>query len=97
MTLLKNCHFLKLFLQISESLDSLGLLPLFQVLKSLDLPETPAAMSGKRGDVARQMAKIRKIIKKDIFVGFDIGPDPRNKSRNVIYLDVPSSSSPLPR
>ncbi|XP_043288192.1 endothelin-converting enzyme homolog [Venturia canescens] len=80
----------------TESLDSLGLLPLFQTLKDLDLPATPAAMSGKRGNVVQQMARVRKVMKKDVFVGFDVGPDPRNKSRNIIYLDMPSSSSPLP-
>ena len=71
--------------------------PIFRMLEELDLPQVPAALTGKTGNLVQLMAKVRRILGKDIFFGIDVGPDPRNKTRNVIFLDLPNTGSPLPR
>ncbi|XP_024945787.1 neprilysin-1 isoform X2 [Cephus cinctus] len=79
-----------------DSMNSLGLSPLFDLLEDLGLPRIPAAFSGGTGNFLVQMARVKKKLGRDIFFGLEIYLDPRNKSRNVIILDTPDTSSPLP-
>lgn len=74
----------------------MGLAPLFDVLKELDLPPVPAAITKKTGDYVEQIARVKKILGKDVFFRFDIMPDPRNTSNNIMFLDTLILDNPLP-
>ncbi|XP_034942864.1 endothelin-converting enzyme homolog isoform X2 [Chelonus insularis] len=80
----------------TKALDSLGLEPLFDLLSELDLPTIPAMMGETSGNFVQKIARVRKILGKDVFIGFNIIPNPKNRSKNVIILDTPSVLSPLP-
>lgn len=77
-------------------MDDQGLTPLLNLLKTLDLPQIPAALGHKDGNFVNKMAKVKKFLGKDVFIGIDVIPDPRNRSKNVIIIDTPSAISPLP-
>ncbi|XP_025157578.1 neprilysin-11 isoform X2 [Harpegnathos saltator] len=79
-----------------QAMDELGLSPLFDLLTLLDIPLIPAMLSNKTGDYVEQMANLKRILGRDIFFGLEVMPDPRNKSRNVIFLDTPDTTSPFP-
>ncbi|CAG5098011.1 Similar to Endothelin-converting enzyme homolog (Locusta migratoria) [Cotesia congregata] len=78
------------------ALDTLGLSPMLSLLEDLGLPRVPPAMGHKSEDFVKVAARARRILGEEIFIGFDVIPDPLNGSRKIILLDVPSSSSPLP-
>ncbi|XP_020709733.2 neprilysin-1 isoform X2 [Athalia rosae] len=78
------------------TLNDLGLLPLQRLLEHLDLPEIPAIFSGTTGNYMGQLARVKRTLGKDIFFGLDIFPDPKNKTRNIMMLGAPSTTSPLP-
>ncbi|XP_076763055.1 M13 family metallopeptidase neprilysin 5 [Xylocopa sonorina] len=81
----------------AHSVDELGLTPLFELLRELDLPSVPAAFTKKtNSSYIEQMARVKKILGRDIFFGFDVIPDPRNTSKNIMLFDTPITSSPLP-
>ncbi|XP_043461753.1 endothelin-converting enzyme homolog isoform X2 [Leptopilina heterotoma] len=88
-TLYKSCMDL-------DSINAWGLVPLLSLLKELDLPQIPAAFTKKKTNFVRQMARVKRILGKDIFFGMDVYPDPRNKSRNTIILDTPTTETPFP-
>lgn len=75
----------------------MGLAPLFDILKELDLPPVPAAITKKTGDYVEQIARVKKILGKDVFFRFDIMPDPRNTSNNIMFLDTLILDNPLPK
>ncbi|XP_020284436.1 endothelin-converting enzyme 1-like isoform X2 [Pseudomyrmex gracilis] len=80
----------------TRSMNELDLSPLIDLLELLNLPMIPAALTNKTDNYIEQSAKVKRILGRDIFFGFDIMPDPRNNSRNVLYLDVPEQGSPFP-
>ncbi|KAK2582464.1 hypothetical protein KPH14_004770 [Odynerus spinipes] len=79
-----------------EAMNELGLSPLFELLETLNLPPTPAALTKKTRNYIEQMARIKRILGMDVLFGLDVLPDPRNRSKNVILLDTPITSSPFP-
>ncbi|KAL2723788.1 endothelin-converting enzyme isoform X3, partial [Vespula maculifrons] len=79
-----------------ESLNELGLSSLFELLELLNLPSTPAALTKKTRNYIDQMARVKRILGRDVLVGLDVLPDPRNGSKNVILLDTPIMGSPFP-
>ncbi|XP_026672989.1 neprilysin-11-like, partial [Ceratina calcarata] len=79
-----------------HTMNELGLAPVFELLEELGLPPIPAAFTKKTGNYIEQMAMVKKILGRDLFFGLDITPDPRNTSKNVIVLDTPLTSNPLP-
>lgn len=78
-------------------MDELGVAPLFDLFEELNIPSIPAAFTKKTTDYIEQMARVKKVLGRDIFFGFDIIPDPRNTSNNIMVLDTPITSSPLPK
>ena len=72
-------------------------MPLLSLLKELDLPQIPAAFTKKTSDFVRQMARIKRVLGKDVFFGLDVYPDPRNRNRNVMILDIPTTETPFPK
>lgn len=81
---------------ISEATNELGLTPLFDVLKELSLPPVPAAITKKTSDYIEQIARVKKVLGKDVFFRFDIIPDPRNTSNNIMFFDTLILDNPLP-
>ncbi|KOC67822.1 Endothelin-converting enzyme 1 [Habropoda laboriosa] len=79
-----------------QAVDEIGLTPLFQLLEELNLPPIPAAFTKKTTNYIEQMAMVKKVLGRDIFFGFDVIPDPRNTSNNVMLFDTPITSSPFP-
>ncbi|XP_014603364.1 PREDICTED: neprilysin-1 [Polistes canadensis] len=79
-----------------ESMDKLGLSPLFELLELLNLPSTPAAITKETRNYIDQMARVKRILGRDVLIGLDVLPDPRNGSKNVIFLDTPIMGSPFP-
>ncbi|XP_014467305.1 PREDICTED: neprilysin-11 isoform X1 [Dinoponera quadriceps] len=79
-----------------HAMNELDMSPLYDLLTLLDLPLIPALLSNKTGDYIEQMASLKRILGRDIFFGLNVMPDPKNKSRNVIFLDTPDTSSPFP-
>lgn len=88
-TLYKSCMDL-------ESINDWGLEPLLSLLKELDLPQIPAAFTKKKANFVWQMARVKRLLGKDIFFGMDVYADPRNNTRNVIILDTPTTDTPFP-
>ncbi|KAH0553572.1 endothelin-converting enzyme homolog [Cotesia glomerata] len=80
----------------NAALDTLGLSPMLSLLEDLGLSRVPPAMGHKSEDFVKVAARVRRILGEEIFIGFDVIPDPLNSRRNIILLDVPSSSGPLP-
>lgn len=79
-----------------HTMDELNLSPMFDLLTLLDLPALPAAFTNSTSNYIEQAATVKRILGFDIFFGLEIMPDPRNKSRNIIFLDVPETTSPFP-
>ncbi|XP_076238270.1 M13 family metallopeptidase neprilysin 5 [Calliopsis andreniformis] len=79
-----------------HAVEKLGLTPLLQLLEELNLPSIPAAFTKETSSYIEQMAQVKRILGRDIFFGFDVIPDPRNTSNNIMLLDTPITSSPLP-
>lgn len=86
-----------MFELISEATNELGLTPLFDVLKELSLPPVPAAITKKTSDYIEQIARVKKVLGKDVFFRFDIIPDPRNTSNNIMFFDTLILDNPLPK
>ncbi|XP_050586554.1 neprilysin-1 isoform X4 [Bombus affinis] len=76
--------------------NELGLAPLFELLEELNLPSIPAGLTKKTSGYIEQIARVKKVLGKDVFFGFDIIPDPRNTSNNVMLFDTPIMTNPLP-
>lgn len=83
--------------KLLDTMDELNLSPMFDLLTLLDLPALPAAFTNRTGNYIEQAATVKRILGFDIFFGLEIMPDPRNKSRNIIFLDVPETTSPFPK
>lgn len=75
----------------------MGLAPLFELLEELNLPSIPAGLTKKTNGYIEQIARVKKVLGKDVFFGFDIIPDPRNTSNNVMLFDTPIMTNPLPK
>ncbi|XP_076659476.1 M13 family metallopeptidase neprilysin 5 [Halictus rubicundus] len=79
-----------------DALNDLGLAPLFELLETLNLPALPAALTKKRSGYIEQIARVKKVLGRDVFFGFDVMPDPRNTTKNIMLLDTPIISNPFP-
>lgn len=78
-------------------MDELSLSPLYSLLELLNIPAMPAALTNTTNNYIEQMARIKRILDQDIFFGFGIMPDLRNRSRNIIAFYLPELDSPFPR
>lgn len=85
-------------------MDSIGLRAPLKYLEYFQLPKFPTIISKededsssfKNFDWIETIAKIKRTIGLDVLFGFDIFPDPTNKTRNRIVLGTPEPSSVLP-
>ncbi|XP_076620842.1 M13 family metallopeptidase neprilysin 5 [Colletes latitarsis] len=79
-----------------HAVNELGLTPLFEILEELNLPPVPPTFTKKTSGYIDQLARVKKVLGRDVFFSFDVLPDPRNTSTNVMMLHTPVTSSPLP-
>lgn len=85
-------------------MDSIGLRAPLDYLEYFRLPNYPSIIATendestnlKEFDWIDTIAQIKKTIGLDIIFGFDIFPDPTNKTRNRIVLGSPELNSVLP-
>ncbi|KAL0121382.1 hypothetical protein PUN28_006713 [Cardiocondyla obscurior] len=79
-----------------HTMNELSLSPLFDLLEMLNLPTIPAILTNKTTNYIELLARIERILGYDIFFGFDVMTDPRNKSKNVIFIHLPDHTNPFP-
>ncbi|CAG9762242.1 unnamed protein product [Ceutorhynchus assimilis] len=83
-----------------ESIDALGLDPLYEILKILDLPIIPNFFNAPAKDFKFDWAKtevaMKQVLAMDVFIGFTVGPNIFKRNENVMYLGVLFQSCPLP-
>lgn len=86
-------------------MDALGLQPILDYLQIFKLPNYPTIIDSntENGDNSIDefdwidcIAEIKRITGADIIIGFDIFPDPVNRTRNRIVLGTPETTSILP-
>lgn len=88
-------------------MDAVGLQPVIDYLRMFHLPEYPTFIDNKNNnneeahkplefDWIRSIAEIKKTIGMDILFGFDIFPDPSNRTKNRIVIGAPETNSVLP-
>lgn len=88
---------------ILDKMDSLGLRPVTKYLKMYNLPEIPAFLNltGVNYDTYNfdwitSIVKVKRSLGADLLIGFDVFPDPVNRSVNRVAIGTPESSSELP-
>uniref|UniRef100_A0A8W7K8Z3 Uncharacterized protein n=1 Tax=Anopheles albimanus TaxID=7167 RepID=A0A8W7K8Z3_ANOAL len=90
-----------------SAMDRLGYEPVFKYLKHLHLPPYPSILNvtnttnepnfdGYGFDWIRSLAKIKRMLGMDVFIGFDVYPDPQHRDYNRLVLGTPESGSDLP-
>ncbi|XP_050087390.1 neprilysin-1 [Anopheles aquasalis] len=89
------------------AMDRLGYGPVFKYLKQFHLPPYPSILNvtnttnesnldGYGFDWIRSLAKIKQMLGMDVFIGFDVYPDPQHRDYNRLVLGTPESGSDLP-
>ncbi|XP_018348691.1 PREDICTED: neprilysin-11-like [Trachymyrmex septentrionalis] len=76
------------------TVNELDLSPLFDLLKFLNLPMVPF-VTNKTTNYVEQLASVKRILGLDIFFDFGVIPDPKNQSKNILYLHLPTRSYPF--
>lgn len=101
----KSKLFLLIFLSFElEQMDANGIRPVVNYLSKLHLPSYPSVLyeeiaadkSPAKLDWIQSVAAIKRIFGADVIIGFDIFPDPTNRTRNRIVLGTPETESVLP-
>lgn len=84
-------------------MDAIGLQPVIDYLRMFHLPEYPSIIDTNEDvqnsfefDWIRSIAEIKRTIGMDILFGFDIFPDPSNRTNNRIVIGAPEADSVLP-
>lgn len=84
-------------------MDQLGLSTVVKYLKEYRLPEIPTYLNLTETDYnsynfdwVLSLVKIKRSFGADLMVGFDIFPDPTNRSINRLGLGAPETGSELP-
>jgi hypothetical protein len=76
-----------------------GLTPLVKLLQELKLPIIPTSVTDfeAEGDFDWLDAEVRtkRTLGQDMFIGFDVYPDPHNSSLNYLVFGVPKINSQL--
>lgn len=85
-------------------MDELGLQPVIDYLEMFHLPPYPSILmrdvdansTAKKFNWIKTIALTKKIYGGDILIGFDIFPDPTNRTLNRLVLGTPETTSLLP-
>lgn len=81
--------------------DKLHFSPLFRFLKEYNLPKIPTMIIDPQAmdvqfDWVKSIVKIKKSLGVDKLIGFEIFPDPKNRSDKYLALGSPTQESDLP-
>lgn len=81
--------------------DKLHFAPLFRFLKEYNLPRVPSMIidplaTGAKFDWVKSIVKIKRSLGTDKLIGFEIFPDPKNRSEKFLALGSPTQESDLP-
>lgn len=92
--------------EFSDSMDKIGLQPVIDHLKKFRLPSTPTILNVTENsyvnylnysfDWVQSIGVIKKQFGGDLIIGFDIFPDPQNRTTMRIVVGTPESDSILP-
>lgn len=83
-------------------MDYLGYQPVLDYLVLLHLPEVPSFFRNDTSnnnfefDWVKTIATTKKLFGGDVIFGFDIFPDPTNRTKNRLVLGIPGTESVLP-
>ncbi|XP_059046643.1 endothelin-converting enzyme 2-like [Achroia grisella] len=88
----------------TETLDKLGLKPMFKILNTLGLPLFPTYInvtkdfdySAYKFDWLETVIKIKVELGMDVLIGFDIFTDPKNSSIYRLVMGSPETTDPFP-
>lgn len=85
----------------SSSTDKRQFGPLFQFLKDYNLPPVPTIISSSENsdnqfDWIKSIVKIKKSLGADKLIGFEIFPDPKNRTNKYLAIGSPSTENDLP-
>lgn len=85
----------------SAASDKLQFKPLFQFLKDYNLPSIPTIISStdesdNHFDWIKSIVKIKRSLGADKLIGFEIFPDPKNRSEKYLAIGSPSTDNDLP-
>lgn len=87
-------------------MEKLGLQPVIDYIKKFRLPSTPTILNITENqymnylnysfDWVQSIAILKKYFGRDLIIGFDIFPDPTNRSTMRIAVGTPESDTILP-
>lgn len=87
----------------TTKMDELGIEPVIEYLKMYGLPVYPTILNITKTDYSkykfdwlRSLVEIKKTFGADLMIGFDIFPDPTNRSLNRLVMGTPELGSDLP-
>lgn len=85
----------------SAATDKLQFTQLFRLLKEFNLPRIPTlvsdpAASDIKFDWVKSIVKIKRSLGADKLIGFEVFPDPKNRSEKYLALGSPSQENDLP-
>lgn len=87
----------------TDRLEELGFNPIVKYLEEYRLPMIPSYLnltdrdrSHLNFDWIRSIGRIKRAFGGDLLIGFDIFPDPKNRTKNRIALGSPEASTMLP-
>lgn len=87
-------------LQSAET-DKLQFAPLFRYLKEYNLPRIPTMIIDPQApdiqfDWVKSIVKIKRSLGADKLIGFEIFPDPKNRTKKYLALGSPTQENDLP-
>lgn len=83
-------------------MDALGLQPILDYLALIHLPYHPSILKDATiknyndFNWVRTIATTKKLFGGDVLIGFDIHPDPTNKTMNRLVFTIPKTGGVLP-
>lgn len=85
----------------SDATDKLQFKPLFHFLKDYNLPSIPTIIRSpdapdSQFDWIKSIVKIKRSLGADKLIGFEIFPDPKNRSEKYLAIGSPSTENDLP-
>lgn len=85
----------------SSVTDKLQFSALFQFLKDYNLPKVPALIANPKAlnfqfNWIKSIVKIKRSMGADKLIGFEIFPDPRNRTEKFLAIGSPSTDNDLP-
>lgn len=85
----------------SSAIDKLQFDPLFRYLKDYKLPKVPSLIIDPTArdvqfDWIKSIVKIKRSLGADKLIGFEIFPDPKNRTQQYLAIGSPSQENDLP-